>query len=134
MAWKINTVIGALSGEDFKRAKIYCTDESLSTPFQYCRNDISTIINEAYQTLKADRISLFIQNGTTNLLDCIFSKDIEGISISTEFGLAGASFKSGKLLNVPDIRSDKRHYNTIDKSIVYITSNLLCCPIFSPTR
>ena len=87
------------------------------------------LVDSACADLDADLISVFAYNDSTKRLECTVSKDIKGLSIPIDRGIAGTSFRMGRVINVKEIASDERHNNDVDTQVGYKTQTLLCAPI-----
>ena len=87
------------------------------------------LVDAACADLDADLISVFAYNDSTKTLECTVSKDIKGLSIPIDRGIAGTSFRMGRVINVKEIASDERHNNDVDAQVGYKTQTLLCAPI-----
>lgn len=87
------------------------------------------LVDTACIDLDADLISVFAYNDSTKRLECTVSKDIKGLSIPIDRGIAGTSFRMGRVINVKEIASDERHNNDVDAQVGYKTQTLLCAPI-----
>jgi putative methionine-R-sulfoxide reductase with GAF domain len=79
--------------------------------------------------LDAELCSVFTYDVITKRLVSIVSKDIKGLSIPIDKGIAGMVFRLGQVINVEEIKSDARHNCDIDNQTKFITQSLLCAPI-----
>jgi GAF domain-containing protein len=87
------------------------------------------LVDAACADLDADLISVFAYNDSTKRLECTVSKDIKGLSIPIDKGIAGTAFRMGRVINVKEIASDDRHNHDVDAQVGYKTQTLLCAPI-----
>lgn len=87
------------------------------------------LVDAACSDLDADLISVFAYNDSTKRLECTVSKDIKGLSIPIDRGIAGTAFRMGRVINVKEIASDDRHNHDVDAQVGYKTQTLLCAPI-----
>lgn len=87
------------------------------------------LVDAACADLDADLISVFAYNDSTKRLECTVSKDIKGLSIPIDKGIAGTAFRMGRVINVKEIASDERHNHDVDAQVGYKTQTLLCAPI-----
>jgi hypothetical protein len=90
---------------------------------------LSSSIDMLSAELDADLCSIFTYNAITKRLVCTISKDIKGLSIPIDKGIAGIVFLLGQVINVQEIKSDARHNGDIDNQTKYTTQSLLCAPI-----
>lgn len=79
--------------------------------------------------LDAELCSIFQYDVITKRLVSVVSKDIKGLSIPIDKGIAGMVFRLGQVVNVEEIKSDTRHSCDIDNLMKFITRSLLCAPI-----
>jgi hypothetical protein len=91
--------------------------------------NVQTLIQNAYIELEADLISLFAYNAVTKRLECTVSRDIRGLSIPVDKGIAGIVFRKGQIINVQCTDRDQRHNRDVDIKVGYKTRTLLCSPI-----
>jgi GAF domain-containing protein len=118
-------------GHGFEPLK--CLDSSLGRRLLRLENDknLQNLIELAYRKLDAERVSIFTYNAANKSLVCAVSPDIKGFSIPHDKGFAGMSFTAMRMINVPDTNQDDRHNKEVDKSVGFVTRNLLCAPIIS---
>ncbi|MCM2257888.1 MAG: GAF domain-containing protein [Vicinamibacteria bacterium] len=80
--------------------------------------------------LEAERCTIFLHDHET---DELYTKAAVGISGEIRFpagaGIAGAVFRSGLPVNIPDAYADPRFNQEIDKQTGFHTRNILCAPI-----
>jgi hypothetical protein len=91
--------------------------------------NVQKLIENAYIELEADLISLFAYNDVTKRLECTVSRDIMGLSIPLDKGIAGIVFRKGRIINVESADRDARHNRDVDIKVGYKTRTLLCSPI-----
>jgi GAF domain-containing protein len=118
-------------GNGFEHLK--SLDSSLGRRLLRLENDknLQNLIELAYGKLDAERVSIFTYNAANKSLVCAISPDIKGFSIPHDKGFAGMSFTAMRMINVPDTNQDDRHNKEVDKSVGFVTRNLLCAPIIS---
>ena len=89
------------------------------------------LIEIVTDTLKADRATLFLFDDQTEELYSRISRgdQMEEIRIPDDAGLAGAAFKTGEALNIPDAYADPRFNASVDRQTGYRTRNMLCAPL-----
>lgn len=98
-------------------------------PVSEAESAMQQLVNTAFGDLDADLISVFAYNDATKRLECTVSKDIKGISIPIDRGIAGTTFRMGRVINVKEIAADERHNHDVDVQVGYKTQTLLCAPI-----
>ena len=91
-------------------------------------NILKDVIDDAYRLLGADRISVFVDNGCQELL-CICSQDMKGLVIPSTVGFIGECFHHRIALNIPNVKSDARHYKEMDHKLNYETRCLISVPL-----
>lgn len=108
-------------------------DFSLGRRLLRLENDknLQNLIDLAYRKLDAERVSIFTYSAANKSLICAVSPDIKGFSIPHDKGFAGMSFTAMRMINVPDTNQDDRHNKEVDRSVGFVTRNLLCAPIIS---
>lgn len=94
-------------------------------------HSLNKLIEFAYKTLDAERVSIFTYNASSKNLVCTVSQDIKGFSIPSDKGIVGLSFTAKRMFNVSDTISDSRHNKDVDRSVGFTTRNVLCAPILS---
>jgi adenylate cyclase len=92
---------------------------------------LGRIMQATMDLLDAERATLFIYDAAT---DELWSKLAEGASqreirIPASAGLAGAAFRSGAVLDIPDAYADPRFNAAVDRESGYHTRNVLCVPL-----
>jgi adenylate cyclase len=96
---------------------------------------LARIVAAATQLLDAERSTLFIYDPSK---DELWSRVAEGseqrqIRIPANAGIAGATFVSGDVLNIPDAYADRRFNREIDRRSGFRTRNLLNVPVIDRT-
>ncbi|MBV9826366.1 MAG: GAF domain-containing protein [Alphaproteobacteria bacterium] len=94
---------------------------------------LTKILAVATDVLDADRGAIFLYDAPA---DELVARNIEGIGkrelrINPQYGVVGAAFGRGEILNVADAYRDARFHPALDERIGYRTRNTLCTPIFS---
>lgn len=105
---------------------------------------VTKIIVHAVALLDCARCSLFMVDKASNELYArVFDADADTsaprpkppeIRFPIGVGIAGHVAKTGEVLNIPDAYQDPRFNSEIDKLTGFVTKNILCMPIFSPTQ
>jgi len=90
---------------------------------------IPLISSYAKDLLQADRCSVFIYNKEKGCLWTVLADGVEAIEISSDEGIAGASFQEVRALIVNDPYADKRFSSKIDDETGYRTRNIIAIPI-----
>ena len=89
------------------------------------------IVSVTTDMLTADRSSLFIYDAKA---DQLWTRVAEGlgtkeIRIPSGAGIAGACFKAGEIISIPDAYADPRFNQAVDKKTGYRTRNILTMPV-----
>lgn len=87
---------------------------------------------KANETIRADRLSLFLYDKTTDMLTTTvaFGMEKRKIRISSSEGIAGYCFQTGEVVNISDAYKDPRFSSNIDELTGYRTESLLCTPLY----
>nr|WP_082343430.1 HD family phosphohydrolase [Vulgatibacter incomptus] len=92
------------------------------------------IVREAGRVVDADRCSLFLVDREEKVL---YSKVAQGMGPSPRIrvplgvGIAGATARTRRPINLPDAYADSRFNRAVDLSTGYRTTSLLCVPMFN---
>ncbi|MBD3344113.1 MAG: GAF domain-containing protein [Chitinivibrionales bacterium] len=81
------------------------------------------------ELIDADRASIFILDRTTRELWTVLADGETVIRVPEGKGIVGEVIKKNRLLNVPDVATDKNFYPLIDEKTGYETRNILCVPL-----
>ena len=94
---------------------------------------LSRILSIALEILTADRGWILLYDPTMDELYTALSEGLgdRELRIGAHDGIAGATFRTGELTNIPLAYQDPRFDPSIDWQIGYRTRNILCAPIFS---
>jgi adenylate cyclase len=92
---------------------------------------LARIVEASAELLDAERATLFVHDPASNEL---WSRVTGGgavaeIRFPVTVGIAGASFTTRQILNVPDASADPRFFAAIDTRTGFRTKSLLCMPI-----
>ena len=95
--------------------------------------DLQTLLAEievaASEILNCERATVFVyDNERMELYSCVESRS-EFVHIPADQGIAGASFQSGKLLNIHDAYADPRFNPSVDRETGFKTRNMLVSPL-----
>ncbi|CAA9889129.1 Protein phosphatase 2C-like, stage II sporulation E [Candidatus Methylobacter favarea] len=97
--------------------------------------DLQTLLKQieqaAVKVLNCERATVFVYEKNTDELYSLVSDRAEKLRLSSDLGIVGACFKSGKLINVPDAYKDPRFNKSIDKKTGFKTRNILASPLLS---
>lgn len=93
------------------------------------KETITIIIQETIKLLNADRVSLFVYDRRIDMLVLNASNLEHPIRVKPGQGLAGHTFKTKEIVNIPDCYKDERFDQTFDKTTGYRTNSLLTMPI-----
>ena len=94
---------------------------------------LAKVIDVATDMLEAERSTLFMYDKKT---DELWSRIAQGLELKeirfpSTAGIAGASFTSGDIINIPDAYDDPRFNPEVDRKTGYRTRNILCMPILN---
>jgi Nif-specific regulatory protein len=88
------------------------------------------LVKESSAIVNADRTTLFLYDENTDQLwSHVAMGTTEIIRFDAKLGIAGESFKTGKIINVKDAYSNQRFNPEIDKRTGYRTKSILCVPL-----
>ena len=113
-----------------EESELLSITEAISTELQL---DVllGRIMHATTQFLEAERATLFIYDESS---DELWSKLAKGgehteIRVPAGAGLAGAAFRAGEVLDIPDAYEDARFNRAVDKESGFRTRNMLCVPL-----
>jgi adenylate cyclase len=94
---------------------------------------LTRVLAVALDILSADRGWIFLYDPITDELYTTLSQGIgaQQLRIGVNDGIAGATFRTGELVNIAEAYQDPRFNPAIDRRFGYRTRNVLCAPIFS---
>ncbi len=100
---------------------------------QAMTTDLESLLAEiefaASEILDCERATVFVHDSSrAELYSCVRSRP-EFVRIPANQGIAGASFRSGQLLNVKDAYADPRFNSSVDRETGFKTRNMLVCPL-----
>ncbi|HZT51858.1 MAG TPA: GAF domain-containing protein [Stellaceae bacterium] len=113
-----------------EESELLAITEAISSELQ-----LDVLLGRIMQTttkfLDAERSTLFIYDAAK---DELWSKLAEGtgkaeIRIPAGAGLAGAAFRSGEVLDIPDAYADPRFNQEVDRGTGFRTRNMVCMPL-----
>jgi signal transduction histidine kinase len=89
------------------------------------------IARKACEVMESDRCSLFLHDPKTDELWSKVALGMGGqvIRIPSGSGLAGHSFQTGEVINLPDAYADSRFNKEVDERTGYRTRSLFCAPV-----
>ena len=90
---------------------------------------LQLIIDRSIELLDAERASLFLYEPQTNELVSRIALQASEIRFSAETGIAGATIRTGKTINVPDAHADERFNPEIDRTTGFRTRSILSVPL-----
>ncbi|MGQ0621079.1 MAG: adenylate/guanylate cyclase domain-containing protein [Panacagrimonas sp.] len=92
---------------------------------------IGRIMSAAADLLDADRSTLFIHDAETHELWSRYAEGLEAreIRFPETAGIAGATFSTGQIENIPDAYADPRFRRDVDLRTGFRTRTILCVPI-----
>ncbi|SMC23303.1 Nif-specific regulatory protein [Desulfacinum hydrothermale DSM 13146] len=94
---------------------------------------MSHILSELSRLMDVEGISILLPDHPRETLGIVWAKYPENVSprimkeirVPLEGSIAGAAFKTGKPLLVPDVLQDGRHFPGVDQAIGFVTRSLL---------
>ncbi|MGZ8185296.1 MAG: SpoIIE family protein phosphatase [Methylobacter sp.] len=95
---------------------------------------LKQIEQAAVKVLDCERATVFVYEKNTHELYSLVSDRAEKLRVSSDSGIVGSCFKSGKLINVPDAYEDPRFNKSIDKMTGFKTRNILASPLLSDNQ
>jgi Nif-specific regulatory protein len=88
------------------------------------------LVKESSRIVNADRTTLFLHDENTDQLwSHLAMGTSEIIRFDAKLGIAGETFKTGKIINVEDAYSYPKFNPEIDKRTGYRTKSILCVPL-----
>ena len=90
---------------------------------------LTAVEESARRVLGCERASVFLHEPRTDELYVRLGTDIHGVRFPADRGIAGAAFKSGAVIVVPDAYADPRFNPAVDRETGYVTRNILTCPL-----
>ena len=93
---------------------------------------LNLIIQQTTELMGAERTTLFLYNKDRKELWSYIAQELEikEIRLPVGRGIAGYVAKTGKIVNVPDVKKDSRFDQTFDSITGFKTRNVLCAPMF----
>jgi phosphoserine phosphatase len=95
---------------------------------------LQIIENATLKVLDCERISIFLHDASTDELWSRLATGQQSLRIPSNLGIAGESFRSASVINVPDAYSDPRFNREVDRKTGFTTHNLLTCPMLGHDR
>ncbi len=91
------------------------------------------IMESVQKLLSTERSTLFMYDEKTNELWSHLSLNLEikEIRIPSDVGIAGAVFKTGETVNIPEAYADERFNRTVDEETGFRTRSILTVPIIN---
>lgn len=92
---------------------------------------LQLIMKSVTEILDSDRSTLFLYDNKTKELWSTVAQGLQSkeIRFPARMGLAGSSFTSGEIINIPDAYADDRFNPSFDKKTGYRTNSILCFPV-----
>jgi adenylate cyclase len=94
---------------------------------------LSKILGAALAILGADRGWIFLHDAATDELFTCLAEGLgsQELRVGLRSGVAGAVYRTGEALNIPEAYQDPRFNPAIDWQLGYRTRSILCAPIFA---
>ena len=83
----------------------------------------------ALQVLDCERLTVFLNEPVHNNLHSRLATGAREILTPADRGIAGATLREGRLINVQDVSTDPRFYDEIDRQTGFRTRSLLSVPL-----
>ncbi len=90
---------------------------------------LTLVIERGMELLDAERATVFLYESETNQLVSRVAAGTDEIRIPADAGIAGATAKSGCVVNIPDAYADDRFNSDVDKQTGFRTRNILSVPM-----
>jgi phosphoserine phosphatase len=95
--------------------------------------DLDTLLRRietvALRVLDCERLTVFVNEPLANALRSRLATGAHEIRTPTDRGIAGATFKESRVINVEDAAADPRFYDAIDRQTGFRTRSLLSVPL-----
>ena len=96
-------------------------------------SDLDVILRQVEQAalriLDCERLTVFVNEPLANALRSRLATGAHEIRTPTDRGIAGATFKGSRVINVEDAAADPRFYDAIDRQTGFRTRSLLAVPL-----
>lgn len=96
-------------------------------------SDLDTLLRRveaaALQVLDCERLTVFLNEPLNNDLHSRLATGAREIHTPADRGIAGATLREGRLINVEDASADPRFYDEIDRQTGFRTRSLLSVPL-----
>jgi phosphoserine phosphatase len=90
---------------------------------------LEAIEQSALRVLDCERASVFLHDPSTDELSSRVATGVTEVRFPAGLGLAGAVFRRGESINVPDAYADPRFHSEIDRRTGFRTRSILTCPL-----
>lgn len=90
---------------------------------------LELILDQARQLLDAERASIFLYDPARRELFSRLATGVESLRFSVDHGIAGATARERKIINVPDAYADPRFHREVDRQTRFVTRNILSLPL-----
>src|SRR5215216_2770135 len=95
--------------------------------------DLDTLLQRveaaALRVLDCERLTVFLNEPLTHGLRSRLATGVREICTPADQGIAAATFREGRMINVPDVSADPRFYGEIDRQTGFRTRSLLSVPL-----
>lgn len=115
-----------------KIRKILYELSTVFTPELSVDEIISRMVVTVKQSLRADRVGLFVLSEDKHSLVLKVSERTRGIRLPVGSGLAGEVFKTNRIINIKDAYLDNKFNPRMDRSTGYRTRQVLGAPLRHP--
>jgi phosphoserine phosphatase len=90
---------------------------------------LTAIERSTRQVLDCERVSVFLYDGRTAELYSRVATGVGEVRFSADRGIAGAVFRTGQALHIPDAYADPRFNPDVDRRTGYTTRDILAAPL-----
>jgi len=90
---------------------------------------LELIVDRSMELLAAERATLFLYDEATGELVSRVAAGAEEIRFPADKGIAGATIRTGRVINVPDVTADARFNRDVDRQTGFRTRNILSLPL-----
>ena len=91
---------------------------------------LTQIEQSAVKVLDCERATVFVYEKNSEELYTLVSDRAESLRVSSDSGIVGSCFNSGRLINVANAYKDPRFNPSVDRMTGFKTRNILAAPLF----
>ena len=132
-----NLLSNILMKREFKNSNVHKEAllelAKIMTSHSHKGNNIENLIEKVrktvYQSVKCDKVAVFMVDEMRQELWCNASDDVTGIRLPSGVGIVGHTVTTGETLNILEAYKDSRFNREVDQKTNYRTKTILCVPI-----